>query len=262
MVAKGGSNLVLGEGDDPSYPIVRGWGYLHTFMTKDKAVAEERADKGLKKLSKDGKKTKDGKTISSKNKGNGSDENRVFPAVSQAGDKSDTEEDDDDVQWQTNTSAAAARRRIQEQLNTVDGCRFEYPTHIDMPNYRSDDQRFFFGPTTDTTSVTDKETHRSTELTATATLSLTNLTEDTPPNTDRKTSIVTRSIKIEKPTGLRSNEKSAKPSKKLKIRITFDGQSPLEAGQSKEVSNTPINPSGDVKNLMLVVKPVRQLRDG
>ncbi|PWA92547.1 hypothetical protein CTI12_AA078860 [Artemisia annua] len=130
-------------------------------------------------------------------------------------------------------------------------------------NYRSDDQRFFFGPTTDTTSVTNKETHRSTELTATATLSLTNVTENTPPDTDRKTSIVTRSIKIEKPTGLRSNEKSAKPSKKLKVRITFDGQSPLEAGHSKEVRNTPVSLSGDVKKAnvgALVVKPVRQLR--
>lgn len=31
---------VLGEGDDPSSPIGRGW--HSTFMTKDKAVAEER----------------------------------------------------------------------------------------------------------------------------------------------------------------------------------------------------------------------------
>ncbi|PWA62396.1 2-oxoglutarate (2OG) and Fe(II)-dependent oxygenase superfamily protein [Artemisia annua] len=34
---------VLGEGDDPSSPIGRGW--VSTFMTKDKAVAEERAAK-------------------------------------------------------------------------------------------------------------------------------------------------------------------------------------------------------------------------
>ncbi|GKC22828.1 eukaryotic translation initiation factor 5-like protein [Tanacetum coccineum] len=53
--------------------------------------------------------------------GNGSDEDRVSPTASQAGDKDDTEEDDDDddVQWQTDTSAAAARQRIQEQLSTV-----------------------------------------------------------------------------------------------------------------------------------------------
>jgi hypothetical protein len=31
---------VLGEGDDPSLPIGRGW--QSTFLTKDKAVAEER----------------------------------------------------------------------------------------------------------------------------------------------------------------------------------------------------------------------------
>lgn len=31
---------VLGEGDDPSSPIGRGW--QSTFLTKDKAVAEER----------------------------------------------------------------------------------------------------------------------------------------------------------------------------------------------------------------------------
>nr|XP_043614266.1 clavaminate synthase-like protein At3g21360 [Erigeron canadensis] len=38
---------VLGEDDDPSSPIGRGW--VSTFMTKDKAVAEERAEKlGMK----------------------------------------------------------------------------------------------------------------------------------------------------------------------------------------------------------------------
>nr|ACF84242.1 unknown [Zea mays] len=38
---------VLGEGDDPSSPIGRGW--QSTFLTKDKAVAEERAAKlGMK----------------------------------------------------------------------------------------------------------------------------------------------------------------------------------------------------------------------
>lgn len=86
---------------------------------KERLKEGEAADKALKKLSKDGKKTKDGKTTSSKKKGNGSDEDRVSPTVSQAGDKDDTEEDDDDVQWQTDTSAAAARQRIQEQLSTV-----------------------------------------------------------------------------------------------------------------------------------------------
>ncbi|PWA53210.1 Armadillo-type fold [Artemisia annua] len=86
---------------------------------KERLKEGEAADKALKKLSKDGKKTKEGKTTSSKKKGNGSDEERVSPTVSQAGDKDDTEEDDDDVQWQTDTSAAAARQRIQEQLSTV-----------------------------------------------------------------------------------------------------------------------------------------------
>ncbi|GJX01266.1 eukaryotic translation initiation factor 5-like protein [Tanacetum coccineum] len=87
---------------------------------KERLKEGEAADKALKKISKDGKKTKDGKTTSSKKKGNGSDEDRVSPTASQAGDKDDTEEDDDDdVQWQTDTSAAAARQRIQEQLSTV-----------------------------------------------------------------------------------------------------------------------------------------------
>lgn len=54
-------------------------------------------------------------------------------------------------------------------------------------------------------------------------------------------------MKREKPTSLRSNEKSVKPSKKLKVRITSDDQSPSEAGHSREVSNNPISPSGDVK---------------
>ncbi|PWA99502.1 coatomer subunit delta [Artemisia annua] len=56
-------------------------------------------------------------------------------------------------------------------------------------------------------------------------------------------------MKREKPTSLSSNEKSVKPSKKLKVRITSDDQSPSEAGHSKEVSNTPISPSGDVKKI-------------
>ena len=97
-------------------------------------------------------------------------------------------------------------------------------------------------------------------MSAAATSSLTDLTEETAPDTAKKISIVTRSMKREKPAGLRSNEKKVKPSKKLKVRITSDDQSPLEAGQSKEVSNTHISPSGDVKKIMLVVKPVRQLR--
>ncbi|KAJ3693851.1 hypothetical protein LUZ60_009331 [Juncus effusus] len=48
---------VLGEGDDPSSPIGRGW--HSTFMTKDKAIAEERAARlGMKiEWSKDGAKT-------------------------------------------------------------------------------------------------------------------------------------------------------------------------------------------------------------
>ncbi|MCQ6512929.1 TauD/TfdA family dioxygenase, partial [Vibrio parahaemolyticus] len=38
---------VLGEGDDPSSPIGRGW--HSTFLTKDKSIAEERAAKlGMK----------------------------------------------------------------------------------------------------------------------------------------------------------------------------------------------------------------------
>ncbi|GKA05237.1 eukaryotic translation initiation factor 5 [Tanacetum coccineum] len=87
---------------------------------KERLKEGEVADKALKKISKDGKKTKDEKTTTSKKKVNGSDEDRVSPIVSQTGDKDDTEEDDDDdVQWQTDTSAAAARQRIQEQLSTV-----------------------------------------------------------------------------------------------------------------------------------------------
>ncbi|XP_071733902.1 eukaryotic translation initiation factor 5-like [Rutidosis leptorrhynchoides] len=82
---------------------------------KERLKEGEVADKVMKKLTKDGKKTKDVKT---KKKGNGSDEDRVSPAVSQSGDKDDSEEDDD-VQWQTDTSAEAARQRIQEQLSTV-----------------------------------------------------------------------------------------------------------------------------------------------
>ncbi|PWA96040.1 Armadillo-type fold [Artemisia annua] len=93
---------------------------LHTVYKRNEVGVL--TDKALKKLSKDGKKTKHGKTISLKKKDNGSDENHVFPTVIQAADKDDTEEDDDDVQWQTDTSAATARQRIQEQLSTVDGC--------------------------------------------------------------------------------------------------------------------------------------------
>lgn len=99
---------------------------------KERLKEDEAADKALKKLSKDGKNTKDEKPTSSKKKGNGYDEDRVSTTVSQTGDKDHIEEDDDDVQWQTDTSATAAHQRIQEQLSTVDGCRFEHPTHIDI----------------------------------------------------------------------------------------------------------------------------------
>lgn len=85
---------------------------------KERLKEGEAADKVMKKLSKDGKKTKDVKTTSSKKKGNGSDEDHVPPTLSQSGDNDDSEEDDD-VQWQTDTSAEAARQRIQEQLSTV-----------------------------------------------------------------------------------------------------------------------------------------------
>ncbi|XP_071710109.1 eukaryotic translation initiation factor 5-like [Rutidosis leptorrhynchoides] len=85
---------------------------------KERLKEGEAADKVMKKLSKDGKKIKDVKTNSSKKKGNGSDEDRVSPAVSQSGDKDESGEDDE-VQWQTDTSAEAARQRIQEQLSTV-----------------------------------------------------------------------------------------------------------------------------------------------
>ncbi|XP_076888277.1 eukaryotic translation initiation factor 5-like [Bidens hawaiensis] len=89
---------------------------------KERLKEGEMADKVQKKLSqtKDGKKSKD--KISTKKKGNGSDEDHVSPPVSQAGDKdngSGEEDDDDDVQWQTDTSAAAAQKRIQEQLSAV-----------------------------------------------------------------------------------------------------------------------------------------------
>nr|XP_043614921.1 eukaryotic translation initiation factor 5-like [Erigeron canadensis] len=86
---------------------------------KERLKEGEAADKVMKKLTKDVKKTKDGHAkTTSKKKGNGSDEDHVSPTVSQAGDKDDSEEDDD-VQWQTDTSAEAARLRIQEQLSTV-----------------------------------------------------------------------------------------------------------------------------------------------
>ncbi|KAI3803803.1 hypothetical protein L1987_31965 [Smallanthus sonchifolius] len=65
------------------------------------------------------KKTSKDKT-SSKKKGNASDEDRVSPTSSQAGDKENgSGEEDDDIQWQTDTSAEAARQRIQEQLSSV-----------------------------------------------------------------------------------------------------------------------------------------------
>ena len=83
-------------------------------------------------------------------------------------------------------------------------------------------------------------------MSAAATSSLTDPTKDTTPDTDKKNSIVTRSMKRGKPTSLRSNDKNVKPSKKLKVRITSDDQSPSEAGQSKEANNTPVYPSGRV----------------
>ncbi|KAJ0514094.1 putative translation initiation factor IF2/IF5, W2 domain, MIF4G-like domain superfamily [Helianthus annuus] len=91
---------------------------------KERLKEGEAADKVQKKLqqqTKDAvKKTSKDKT-SSKKKGNASDEDRVSPAASQAGDKENGsgEEDDDEVQWQTDTSAEAARQRIQEQLSSV-----------------------------------------------------------------------------------------------------------------------------------------------
>ncbi|KAI3774593.1 hypothetical protein L1987_49152 [Smallanthus sonchifolius] len=91
---------------------------------KERLKEGEAADKVQKKLqqqTKDAvKKTSKDKT-SSKKKGNASDEDRVSPTGSQAGDKENGsgEEDDGDVQWQTDTSAEAARQRIQEQLSSV-----------------------------------------------------------------------------------------------------------------------------------------------
>ncbi|XP_071691642.1 eukaryotic translation initiation factor 5-like [Rutidosis leptorrhynchoides] len=84
---------------------------------KERLKEGEAADKVQKKLTKDVKKTKD-VNVKTKKKGNVSDEDRVSPTVSQAGDKEDSE-GDDDVQWQTDTSAEAARLRIQEQLSAV-----------------------------------------------------------------------------------------------------------------------------------------------
>ncbi|XP_076928504.1 eukaryotic translation initiation factor 5-like [Bidens hawaiensis] len=88
---------------------------------KERLKEGEMADKVQKKLTKETvKKTGKDKTLLKK-KGNASDEDRVSPASSQAGDKENVfgEEDDDDVQWQTDTSAEAARQRIQEQLSSV-----------------------------------------------------------------------------------------------------------------------------------------------
>ncbi|KAJ0743984.1 putative translation initiation factor IF2/IF5, W2 domain, MIF4G-like domain superfamily [Helianthus annuus] len=91
---------------------------------KERLKEGEAADKVQKKLQQQTKdvvkKTSKDKT-SSKKKGNASDEDRVSPAASQAGDKENGsgEEDDDEVQWQTDTSAEAARQRIQEQLSSV-----------------------------------------------------------------------------------------------------------------------------------------------
>ncbi|XP_076940476.1 eukaryotic translation initiation factor 5-like [Bidens hawaiensis] len=88
---------------------------------KERLKEGEMADKVQKKLTKETvKKTGKDKTLLKK-KGNTSDEDRVSPAASQAGDKENSfgEEDDDDVQWQTDTSAEAARQRIQEQLSSV-----------------------------------------------------------------------------------------------------------------------------------------------
>ncbi|KAI3774594.1 hypothetical protein L1987_49153 [Smallanthus sonchifolius] len=91
---------------------------------KERLKEGEAADKVQKKLqqqTKDAvKKTSKDKT-SSKKKGNASDEDRVSPTASHAGDKENDsgDEDGDDVQWQTDTSAEAARQRIQEQLSSV-----------------------------------------------------------------------------------------------------------------------------------------------
>ncbi|KAI3803804.1 hypothetical protein L1987_31966 [Smallanthus sonchifolius] len=90
---------------------------------KERLKEGEAADKVQKKLQQQTKdvvkKTSKDKT-SSKKKGNASDEDRVSPTSSQAGDKENgSGEEDDDVQWQTDTSAEAARQRIQEQLSSV-----------------------------------------------------------------------------------------------------------------------------------------------
>ncbi|GJU15236.1 retrovirus-related pol polyprotein from transposon TNT 1-94 [Tanacetum coccineum] len=74
-------------------------------------------------------------------------------------------------------------------------------------------------PAKDNTSITDKESHCSTELRADATSSLTDLTQDTTPYSDKK---------------------------KLLL-ITSDDQNPLEAGQSKQLRNTPVGPSDPMR---------------
>ncbi|XP_019452092.1 PREDICTED: eukaryotic translation initiation factor 5-like [Lupinus angustifolius] len=96
---------------------------------KERLKEGEAADEELKKLKKEVKKvpssSKTGttKSISSKKKGSGSDEDRTSPTHSQIDEKEvshDEDEDgDDDVQWLTDTSLDAARQRIQEQLSAV-----------------------------------------------------------------------------------------------------------------------------------------------
>ncbi|GJU59597.1 agenet domain-containing protein [Tanacetum coccineum] len=84
-------------------------------------------------------------------------------------------------------------------------------------------------PTKDTTLDTDKETCCTTEERAVLSVNS------------------TETMKREKSVGRRSIEKNAKPPKKLKVTVTSDDQSPSEAGQSKEVSDTLVSPSGRVE---------------
>ncbi|GLU01535.1 hypothetical protein SLE2022_188410 [Rubroshorea leprosula] len=90
---------------------------------KERLKEGDAADEEQKKLKKDGKKKKEGtnKTGSVKKKAGGSDEDRISPTHSQAGDKEDADDDEDnnDVQWQTDTSLEAARQRVQQQLSAV-----------------------------------------------------------------------------------------------------------------------------------------------
>ncbi|KAJ9167078.1 hypothetical protein P3X46_021755 [Hevea brasiliensis] len=92
---------------------------------KEGEVADEEQKKHKKETTKkkgsSGSSKDASKGISTRKKGNVSDEDHS-PARSQADENEQVianDDDDDDVQWQTNTSLEAAKQRIQEQLSSV-----------------------------------------------------------------------------------------------------------------------------------------------